>query len=125
MSLYPIRPACLSSPANLLCVSSPAGGALPAGSEPTVDTVSVQPIPTFWYYVMAGAGALLLLASATLIMVLCCYRYRLAAKKTQHTVSYQSHPNHLHYHSSGLAGPGLEPMLSIRMEKDEHPCSQG
>ncbi|XP_070980311.1 neuropilin-2-like isoform X1 [Oncorhynchus clarkii lewisi] len=133
------------------------GGALPGASEPTVDTeVSVQPIPPFWYYVMAGVGALLLLASFTLVVVLCCHRYQLAAKKnSQHSVSYQSAhyhsshygpgPNHNHYSGPGgvmsthypnrgplsglgLAGPSappMEPMLSIRLEKeDEHRGSQ-
>ncbi|KAG9349032.1 hypothetical protein JZ751_029350 [Albula glossodonta] len=95
------------------------GGAIPGGSDPTVDTVSVQPIPTYWYYVMAGGGALLLLVSATLVMVLCCHRYHLAAKKSQHSVTYQSS----HYPSSATPGPGVEPMLTIRLEKEDR-CSQ-
>ncbi|KAK3543538.1 hypothetical protein QTP70_023869, partial [Hemibagrus guttatus] len=69
------------------------GGALPGMSDPTVDTtVSLQPMPTYWYYVIAGGGALVLLASITLLMVLCCHRYHLAAKKSQHSVSYHSTP---------------------------------
>uniref|UniRef100_A0A8C9VZF9 Neuropilin n=1 Tax=Scleropages formosus TaxID=113540 RepID=A0A8C9VZF9_SCLFO len=102
-------------PSQLFCVSPP-GGALPGRSDPTVDTVSVQPIPTYWYYVMAGGGALLLLASATLVMVLCCHRYRVAAKKSQHSVAYQSSQ----YSTSATPAPGVEPTLSIRLEKEDH-----
>ncbi|KAJ8380080.1 hypothetical protein SKAU_G00008580 [Synaphobranchus kaupii] len=91
------------------------GGAYPGGTEPSVDTVSVQPIPTYWYYVMAGGGALLLLVSATLVMVLCCHRYHLAAKKSQHSVTYQSS----HYPSSAAPGSGVEPMLTIRLDKED------
>ncbi|KAG7463989.1 hypothetical protein MATL_G00182460 [Megalops atlanticus] len=91
------------------------GGALPGGTDPTVDTVSVQPNPTYWYYVMAGGGALLLLASAALVMALCCHRYHLAAKKSQHSVTYQSS----HFPSSATSGPGVEPMLTIRLEKED------
>lgn len=99
---------------QLFCVSPP-GGALPGATEPTVDTVSVQPIPTYWYYVMAGGGALLLLASATLVMVLCCHRYHLAAKKSQHSVAYQSSP----YAGGPAPGAGVEPMLTIRLDKED------
>ncbi|KTF73509.1 hypothetical protein cypCar_00045808, partial [Cyprinus carpio] len=67
------------------------GGASPGWSDPTVDTtVSLQPMPTYWYYVIAGGGAIFLLGCVTLVMVLCCHRYHLATKKSQHSVSYQS-----------------------------------
>ncbi|XP_058247696.1 neuropilin-2b isoform X2 [Hemibagrus wyckioides] len=96
------------------------GGALPGMSDPTVDTtVSLQPMPTYWYYVIAGGGALVLLACITLLMVLCCHRYHLAAKKSQHSVSYHS----THYPGGTTTAPTVEPMLTIRQEKRE-PCSQ-
>lgn len=111
--------ACFSTPSQLFCVCPP-GGAVPGMSDPTVDTtVSLQPMPTYWYYVIAGGGALVLLASITLLMVLCCHRYHLAAKKSQHSVSYQS----THYPGGTATVPAVEPMLTIRQEKHE-PCSQ-
>ncbi|XP_051564741.1 neuropilin-2b isoform X2 [Myxocyprinus asiaticus] len=93
------------------------GGDLPGWSEPTVDTtVSLQPMPTYWYYVIAGGGALFLLGCVTLVMVLCCYRYHLAAKKSQHSVSYQSTGTGQYVGNGpgGLTGSGVEPMLTIR-----------
>ncbi|XP_016341997.1 uncharacterized protein LOC107688751 isoform X2 [Sinocyclocheilus anshuiensis] len=102
------------------------GGASPGWSDPTVDTtVSLQPMPTYWYYVIAGGGAIFLLGCVTLVMVLCCHRYHLAAKKSQHSVSYQSTYTGQYAGGGpgGLSGPGVEPMLTIRLEKQE-PCSQ-
>ncbi|XP_005998456.1 neuropilin-2 isoform X2 [Latimeria chalumnae] len=96
--------------------TSDARGPLPPGSEPTVDTVSVQPIPTYWYYVMAGGGALLVLVSVTLAMVLYCHRFCYAAKKSDHTVSYKNS------HFLNGVTPGVEPTLTIKLEKEEH-CS--
>lgn len=83
-------------------------------------------MPTYWYYVIAGGGAIFLLGCITLVMVLCCHRYHLAAKKSQHSVSYQSTYTGQYTGSGGtggLAGSGVEPMLTIRLEKQE-PCSQ-
>ena len=77
--------------------------------------VAVTPVPAFWYYVIAGGGALVLLACAALVLALCCHRYRLAAKKSPHSVAYQGS----HYPSTTLSGPCLEPMLTIRLDKGE------
>ncbi|MGH0163627.1 UNVERIFIED_CONTAM: hypothetical protein FKN15_055863 [Acipenser sinensis] len=90
------------------------GGTLPGGSEPTVDSVSVQPIPTYWYYVMAGGGALLVMVPLVLVMVLYCHRYRYAAKKSQHSIAYKNTP----YPSSAVTG--VEPTLTIKLEKEDH-----
>lgn len=123
--LEAMQSACLSTPSQFFCVSPP-GGASPGWSDPTVDTtVSLQPMPTYWYYVIAGGGAVFLLGCVTLVMVLCCHRYHLAAKKSQHSVSYQSTytGQYTGGGTGGLAGPGVEPMLTIRLEKQE-PCSQ-
>lgn len=120
-----MQSACLSTPSQFFCVSLP-GEALPGWSDPTVDTtVSLQPMPTYWYYVIAGGGALFLLGCVTLVMVLCCHRYHLAAKKSQHSVSYQSTytGQYVGNGPGALAGSGVEPMLTIRLEKEE-PCSQ-
>ncbi len=69
--LEAMQSACLSTPSQLFCVSPP-GGASPGWSDPTVDTtVSLQPMPTYWYYVIAGGGAIFLLGCVTLVMVLC------------------------------------------------------
>lgn len=132
--------------------SCPPGGAM-SGMEPTVDTVAVRPVPAYWYYVLVGGGALLLLATVTLVVILCCHRYHLATKKTtsshHYSVAYHNsqHPNqqghqsycqnpnlsqnlihspnqnHL-YPGSGPVGSGLEPMLAIRLEKDDSCDSQ-
>lgn len=122
--------------------SCPAGGAM-SGMEPTVDTVAVQPVPAYWYYVLAGGGALLLLVIVTVVVILCCHRYHWATKKTSHhhSVMYHSsqHPNqqgHQNcYQNQNLSynlvhspnqnhlypgtGQSLEPMLTIRLEKDD------
>uniref|UniRef100_A0A673CHW3 Neuropilin n=1 Tax=Sphaeramia orbicularis TaxID=375764 RepID=A0A673CHW3_9TELE len=100
---------CMNAPPHRLSLhfnvsSCPPGGAV-SGMEPTVDTVAVQPVPVYWYYVLAGVGALLLLVTVTVAVVLCCHRYHWAAKKTS-------------------LGPGLEPMLTIRLEKDDSYDSQ-
>lgn len=122
-----MQSACLSTPSQLFCVSPP-GEALPGWSDPTVDTtVSLQPMPTYWYYVIAGGGALFLLGCVALVMVLCCHRYHLAAKKSQPSVSYKStYTGTGQYVGNGtgaVAGSGVEPMLTIRLEKEE-PSSQ-
>ncbi|RXM32121.1 Neuropilin-2 [Acipenser ruthenus] len=90
------------------------GGTLPGGSEPTVDSVSVQPIPTYWYYVMAGGGALLVMVPLVLVMVLYCHRYRFAAKKSQHSIAYKNTP----YPSNAVTG--VEPTMAIKLEKEDH-----
>ncbi len=66
-----------------------------------------------------------LLGCVTLVMVLCCHRYHLAAKKSQHSCVL---PEHVHgtvhrRRSRGISGPGVEPMLTVRLEKQD-PCSQ-
>ncbi|MGH0184126.1 UNVERIFIED_CONTAM: hypothetical protein FKN15_014052 [Acipenser sinensis] len=104
------EPPCHSDPSG--CVTQ--GGTLPGGSEPTVDSVSVQPIPTYWYYVMAGGGALLVMVPLVLVMVLYCHRYRYAAKKSQHSISYKNTP----YPSSAVTG--VEPTMAIKLEKEDH-----
>ncbi|TRY66022.1 hypothetical protein DNTS_014111 [Danionella cerebrum] len=122
-------PACICNPHLMLCHMAPGSmlstiiwGASPGWSNPTVDTtVSLQPMPTYWYYVIAGGGALFLLGCVMLVMVLCCHRYRLSAKKSQHSVSYQSTYTG-QYASNGTGaptGPGVEPMLTIRQENSE------
>lgn len=120
--------------------SCPPGGAM-SGMEPTVDTVAVQPIPAYLYYVLAGGGALLLMVTVSLVVVLCCHRYHWATKKTSHHHSvlyhnnqqlsqhghrnYYQDPNptynlvHSHNHLYPGTGPSLEPMLTIRLEKDQ------
>ncbi|CAB1412536.1 unnamed protein product [Pleuronectes platessa] len=125
--------------------SCPPGGAM-SGMEPTVDSVVAQPLPAYWYYVLAGVGAILLLVTGTVVVILCCHRYHWATKKTSssghhHSVMYQSgqHSNqqaqqncyqnqNLSYnliHSPDQShlypgpGPGPDPMLTIRLEKDD------
>lgn len=121
-----------------------------SGMEPTVDTVAVPPVPAYWYYVLAGVGALLLLVTVTVVVILCCHRYHWATKKTSgshhHSVMYHNsqHPNqqgHQNcYQSQNLSynlmhspnqnhlypgtGQSLEPMLTIRLEKDDSYDSQ-
>lgn len=115
-----------------------------SGMEPTVDTVAVQPIPAYWYYVLAGGGALLLLVTVAVVVTLCCRRHHWATKKTSgshhHSVTYHSsqHPNqqglqncyqnqNLSYnmthspnqsHLFPATGQSLDPMLTIRLDKD-------
>lgn len=120
--------------------SCPPGGAM-AGMEPTVDTVAVQPIPAYLYYALAGGGALLLMVTVTVVVVLCCHRYHWATKKTSrhHSVLYHSNQQlsqqgHLNYYQNQNPaynmvcshnhlhpgnGPSLDPMLTIRLEKDK------
>lgn len=146
----PMRSACLP-PSFIVPTSNvsscPPGGAM-SGMEPTVDTVAVQPVPAYWYYVLAGGGALLLLVIVTVVVILCCHRYHWATKKTSHhhSVMYHSsqHPNqqgHQNcYQNQNLSynlvhspnqnhlypgtGQSLEPMLTIRLEKDDSYDSQ-
>uniref|UniRef100_A0A8D0E4X3 Neuropilin n=1 Tax=Salvator merianae TaxID=96440 RepID=A0A8D0E4X3_SALMN len=89
------------------------GGTLLPGSEPTVDTVSVQPIPAYWYYVMAAGGAVLVLVSVALALVLHYHRFRYAAKKSDHSITYKTS----HYVNGG-APLAVEPTLTIKLEQD-------
>lgn len=119
--------------------SCPPGGAM-SGMEPTVDTVAVQPIPAYLYYVLAGGGALLLMVTVSVVVVLCCHRYHWATKKTSHHHSVLYHSNqqlsqhgHRNYyqdpnpsynlvHSNNHLYPGTGPglhRLTIRLEKDQ------
>lgn len=100
-----------SQPSNTLCVSPP-GGTLPPGTEPTVDTVPVQPIPAYWYYVMAAGGAVLVLASVVLALVLHYHRFRYAAKKTDHSITYKTS------HYTNGAPLAVEPTLTIKLEQE-------
>lgn len=143
-----MRSACLppSSAVPTSNVSScPPGGAM-SGMEPTVDTVAVTPIPAYWYYVLAGGAALLLLVTVTVVVTLCCHRYHWAPKKTSgshhHSVTYHNSqqqpdqqglqncyqnqtpsynliqsPNQNHLYPGN--GPSLDPMLTIKLEKDD------
>lgn len=147
-----MRPACLQ-PSSIVPTSNvsscPPGGAM-SGMEPTVDTVAVQPVSAYWYYVLAGGAALLLLITLTVVVTLCCHRYHWAPKKTSashhHSVMYHNsqHPNqqghqnsyqnqNLSYNLIGSptqntlypgTGPSLDPMLTIRLEKDDSYDSQ-
>lgn len=147
-----MRSACL--PPSFMVPSSnvsscPPGGAM-SGMEPTVDTVAVQRVPAYWYFVLAGGGALLLLITVTVVVILCCHRYHLTTKKTSgshhHSVMYHSSqpsnqqghqncyqnqnlsynmihsPNQNHLYPG--TGQSLEPMLVIRLEKDDSYDSQ-
>lgn len=93
-------------------ISAFAGGTLPPGTEPTVDTVPVQPIPAYWYYVMAAGGAVLVLVSVALALVLHYHRFRYAAKKTDHSITYKSSQ-----YTNG-APVAVEPTLTIKLEQD-------
>uniref|UniRef100_A0A8C8SY85 Neuropilin n=1 Tax=Pelusios castaneus TaxID=367368 RepID=A0A8C8SY85_9SAUR len=88
------------------------GGTLLPGSEPTVDTVSVQPIPAYWYYVMAAGGAVLVLVSVALALVLHYHRFRYAAKKSDHAITYKTS------HYTNGAPLAVEPTLTIKVEQD-------
>nr|XP_033800575.1 neuropilin-2 isoform X2 [Geotrypetes seraphini] len=94
------------------------GGTLLPGSEPTVDTVSVQPIPTYWYYVMAAGGAILVLVSVALALVLHYHRFRYAAKKSDHAITYQTS----HYINGTPSA--VEPTLTIKVERDDQHSSR-
>lgn len=98
--------------ATLFCVSPPGGTLLP-GSEPTVDTVSVQPIPVYWYYVMAAGGAVLVLVSVALALVLHYHRFRYAAKKSDPAITYKTS------HYANGAPLAVEPTLTIKLEQDD------
>ncbi|XP_036174858.1 neuropilin-2 isoform X3 [Myotis myotis] len=88
------------------------GGTLLPGTEPTVDTVPVQPIPAYWYYVMAAGGAVLVLVSVALALVLHYHRFRYAAKKTDHSITYKTS------HYTNGAPLAVEPTLTIKLEQD-------
>lgn len=102
----------LSFPAGqLFCISPPGGG------------VPVPPLPIHWYYIMAAGGALLLLAVAILVRALCCCRQHLATKKSQLSVAYHSSSQCFQYSnwSSSMATPGVEPVLTVRLDsRDRH-----
>ncbi|XP_010187217.1 PREDICTED: neuropilin-2 [Mesitornis unicolor] len=98
-------------PATLFCVSSPGATLLP-GTEPTVDTVSVQPIPAYWYYVIAAGGAVVVLVSVALALVLHYHRFRYAAKKSDHSITYKTS------HYANGAPVAVEPTLTIKLEQD-------
>ncbi|XP_043931341.1 neuropilin-2-like [Protopterus annectens] len=91
-----------------------ARGSFPPGIEPTMDTVSVQPIPTYWYYIMAGGGAFLVLVSVVLAVVLYCHRYRYSAKKNDNSVAFQNS-----HFTSGVRS-SIEPILIVKAEKEDH-----
>ncbi|ELW70817.1 Neuropilin-2 [Tupaia chinensis] len=93
-------------------ISAFAGGTLLPGTEPTVDTVPVQPIPAYWYYVMAAGGAVLVLVSVALALVLHYHRFRYAAKKTDHSITYKTS------HYTNGAPLAVEPTLTIKLEQD-------
>lgn len=96
---------------QLLCISPPGGG------------VPVPPLPIHWYYIMAAGGALLLLAVAILVRALCCCRQHLATKKSQLSVAYHSSSQCFQYSnwSSSMAAPGVEPVLTVRLDsRDRH-----
>lgn len=93
----------------LFCVSPPGGS--PAGSEPTVESVSAQPIPNLWYYIMAGGGALIVLLCFSLSMVLYRQRYGFAAKKSLHSVN-------VHFPNGCVTG--VEPRLTIKVGKEDY-----
>uniref|UniRef100_A0A8D0HQS9 Neuropilin n=1 Tax=Sphenodon punctatus TaxID=8508 RepID=A0A8D0HQS9_SPHPU len=80
--------------------------------EPTVDTVSVQPIPAYWYYVMAAGGAVLVLVSVALALVLHYHRFRYAVKKSDHSITYKTS------HYTNGAPLAVEPTLTIKLEQD-------
>uniref|UniRef100_A0A6I8QPJ8 Neuropilin 2 n=1 Tax=Xenopus tropicalis TaxID=8364 RepID=A0A6I8QPJ8_XENTR len=94
------------------------GGTLLPGSEPTVDTVSVQPIPVYWYYVMAAGGAVLVLVSVALALVLHYHRFRYAAKKSDHAITYKTS------HYTNGAPLAVEPTLTIKLEQDDRDHSR-
>lgn len=99
------------SPSNALRVSPP-GGTLPPGTEPTVDTVPVPPVPAYWYYAVASGGAVLVLVSVALALALHYHRFRYAAKKTDHSISYKTS------HYTNGAPLAVEPTLTIKLEQD-------
>nr|XP_040031779.1 neuropilin-2a [Gasterosteus aculeatus aculeatus] len=85
--------------------------------------VPVPPLPIHWYYIMAVGGALLLLAVAILVRALCCCRQHLATKKSQLSVAYHSSSQCFQYSnwSSSMAAPGVEPVLTVRLDsRDRH-----
>lgn len=96
---------------QLFCIFPPGGG------------VPVPPLPIHWYYIMAAGGALLLLAVAILVRALCCCRQHLATKKSQLSVAYHSSSQCFQYAnwSTSMATPGVEPVLTVRLDsRDRH-----
>ena len=94
-----------------LCISPPGGG------------VPVPPLPIHWYYIMAAGGALLLLAVTILVRAFCCCRQHLASKKSQLSVAYHSSSQCFQYSnwSTSMATPGVEPVLTVRLDsRDRH-----
>ncbi|XP_044200846.1 neuropilin-2a isoform X4 [Thunnus albacares] len=91
--------------------------------EMTGGGVPVPPLPIHWYYIMAAGGALLLLAVAIFVRALCCCRQHLATKKSQLSVAYHSSSQCFQYSnwSSSMATPGVEPVLTVRLDsRDRH-----
>ncbi|XP_039926112.1 neuropilin-2 isoform X5 [Hirundo rustica] len=88
------------------------GATLLPGTKPTVDTVSVQPIPAYWYYVIAAGGAVVVLVSVALALVLHYHRFRYAAKKSDHSITYKTS------HYANGAPVAVEPTLTIKLEQD-------
>lgn len=96
---------------QFLCIFPPGGG------------VPVPPLHIHWYYIMAAGGALLLLAAAILVRALCCCRQHLATKKSQLSVAYHSSSQCFQYSnwSTSMATPGVEPVLTVRLDsRDRH-----
>lgn len=80
-----------------------------------MDTVSVQPIPAYWYYVMAAGGAVLVLVSVALALVLHYHRFRYAAKKSDHhSITYKTSQ-----YANG-APLTVEPTLTIKLEQERN-----
>lgn len=69
-------------------------------------------IPAYWYYVMAAGGAVLVLVSVALALVLHYHRFRYAAKKTDHSITYKTS------HYTNGAPLAVEPTLTIKLEQD-------
>uniref|UniRef100_A0A1A7WTI0 Neuropilin n=2 Tax=Iconisemion striatum TaxID=60296 RepID=A0A1A7WTI0_9TELE len=100
-----------TQPTDAFSPESPGGG------------VPVPPLPIHWYYIMAAGGALLLLAAAILVRALCCCRQHLATKKSQLSVAYHSSSQCFQYSnwSTSMATPGVEPVLTVRLDsRDRH-----
>ncbi|XP_072300308.1 neuropilin-2-like isoform X2 [Eucyclogobius newberryi] len=111
----------MSSGSPLEDCTQPIGAFSP---EVTGGGVPVPPLPIHWYYIMAAGGALLLLAAAILVRALCCCRQHLAtSKKSQLSVAYHSSSQCFQYAnwSSSMATPGVEPVLTVRLDsRDRH-----
>ncbi|XP_061654800.1 neuropilin-2a isoform X5 [Phyllopteryx taeniolatus] len=91
--------------------------------ECTRGGIPVPPFPIHWYYIMAVGATLLVLAVAILVRALCCCRRHLATKKSQQSVAYHSSSQCFQYSnwSSSMAAPGVEPVLTVRLDsRDRH-----